>query len=286
MDFLRPEAWEDALTVMVERPSTVPIQGGTSVMVGLNLDLNRPTALLDLNPVTELTRWEQLENGTLRVGAGVPYARLISELGDRLPALAQAARTIGSSQIRNRGTVGGNLGAASGDTHAPLLAMGAVIEVESSARGARMIPATEFFLGAKRNALAPDELIRAFHVAPASGPQYFSKIGKRNAMVAATCSFSIALFPGERRVGTGLGSAAPSPRRALAAEDFLAAELDWDGALDGAVARTFGNLVAEAADPVDDVRATAQYRRHALSVIARRALTWAWQDHANNGKAA
>ncbi|WP_072687444.1 FAD binding domain-containing protein [Rhodococcus marinonascens] len=286
MDFLRPEAWEDALAIMAERPGVVPIQGGTSVMVGLNFDLNRPTALLDLNPVTELARWEQLADGTLRVGAGVPYARLISELGDRLPGLAQAARTVGSRQIRNRGTVGGNLGATTGDTHAPLLAAGAVIEVESSARGVRMIPAAEFYPSAQRSALAPDELIRAFHVSPASGPQYFSKIGTRNAMVAAICSFSIVLYPEERRVGTGLGSAAPTPRRALAAEDFLAAELDWDGELDNAVARRFGDLVSEAANPVDDVRGTADYRNHALAVIARRALTWAWQDHSINRRSA
>ncbi|MEV0945730.1 FAD binding domain-containing protein [Rhodococcus sp. NPDC049939] len=288
MDFLRPENWEDALAVMADRPDAVPIQGGTVVMVGLNFDLDRPAALLDLNPVTELSRWEQLGDGTLRVGAGVPYVRLISELGDRLPALAQAARTIGSRQIRNRGTVGGSLGATdhSGDAHAPLLATGAVIEVESSARGVRMIPATEFYPSAERSALAPDELIRAFHVAPASGPQYFSKVGIRNAMVAATCSFSIALYPQERRVGTGLGSAAPNPCRALAAEEFLAAELDWDGAPDEAVTRRFGDLVKEAANPIDDFRGTAGYRKNALAVIARRTLTWAWQDHSTRRKAA
>src|SRR5262249_56887965 len=107
---------------------------------------------------------ETLPDGSLRVGAGVPYARLMTELGDRLPGLAQAARTVGSPQIRARGTVGGNLGAASpaGDAHPPLLAAGAVYEVESAARGVRMVPATDFYLGVKRNALEPDELIRAF----------------------------------------------------------------------------------------------------------------------------
>jgi CO/xanthine dehydrogenase FAD-binding subunit len=279
VDFLQPATWEEALAAKAEHPDAVPIQGGTDVMVELNFDMRRPAVLLDLGRVTELTGWETAE-GRLRVGAGVPYATVIGALGDRLPGLAQAARTVGSPQIRNRGTVGGNLGAASpaGDSHPPLLAGDAVIEVESR-RGIRMIPATDFYTGVKRSALEPDELIRAFWMAPATGPQYFSKIGTRNAMVIAVCSFAIALHPGDRRVGTGIGSAAPTPLRATAAEEFLARELDWDAPLDEAVAREFGTLVAAAASPIDDVRGTAGYRRHALSVMARRTLTWAWRDH-------
>lgn len=279
MDFLRPTTWQEALAAKAERPDAVPIQGGTDVMVELNFDVRRPPALLDLNQVRELSGWETAE-GRLRVGAGVTYTRIIAELGDRLPGLAQAARTVGSPQIRNRGTVGGNLGAASpaGDSHPPLLAGDAVVEVES-VRGVRMIPAAEFYTGVKRSALAPDELVRAFWMAPASGPQYFSKIGTRNAMVIAVCSFALALYPGERRAGTGIGSAAPTPLRATAAEEFLAREVDWDGPLDGAVAREFGALVAGTAVPIDDVRGTAGYRRHALSVMARRTLTWAWNDY-------
>ncbi|GIH74270.1 FAD binding domain-containing protein [Planobispora longispora] len=280
MDFLRPTTWAEALAAKADRPEAVPIQGGTDVMVELNFDLHRPAALLDLNQVAELAEWTSEEDGRLRVGAGVPYVRLIAELGNRLPGLAQAARTVGSPQIRNRGTVGGNLGAASpaGDSHPPLLAGDAVIEVESAARGVRMIPAAEFYVGVKRSALEPDELIRAFRMSPATGPQYFSKVGTRNAMVIAVCSFAIALHPAERRVGTGIGSAAPTPRRALAAEEFLAAELDWDARLDPAVLARFGELAAEAASPIDDVRGTADYRRHAIGVMARRTLTWAWNE--------
>ncbi|WP_189241801.1 FAD binding domain-containing protein [Planobispora rosea] len=280
MDFLRPTTWAEALAAKADRPEAVPIQGGTDVMVELNFDLHRPAALLDLNRVAELAEWTCEEDGRLRVGAGVPYVRLIAELGNRLPGLAQAARTVGSPQIRNRGTVGGNLGAASpaGDSHPPLLAGDAVIEVESAARGVRMIPAAEFYLGVKRSALEPDELIRAFRMSPATGPQYFSKVGTRNAMVIAVCSFAIALHPVERRVGTGIGSAAPTPRRALAAEEFLAAELDWDARLDPAVLARFGELAAAAASPIDDVRGTADYRRHAIGVMARRTLTWAWNE--------
>ncbi|MER6813303.1 FAD binding domain-containing protein [Spirillospora sp. NPDC000708] len=282
MEFLRPATWADALAAKRETPAALPIQGGTDVMVEINFDVHRPAALLDLNRVRELAEWDEAD-GRLRIGAGVPYARVIRELGDRLPGLAQASRTVGSPQIRNRGSIGGNLGAASpaGDSHPPLLAGDAVIEVESAERGVRMIPATGFYLGVKRNALEPDELIRAVWTAPAPGPQYFSKIGTRNAMVIAVCSFAVALHPGERRVGTGVGSAAPTPRRATAAEEFISGELDWDGRgpLPDAAARRFGELVREAAAPIDDVRGTAGYRRHALAVMARRTLTWAWNEH-------
>jgi CO/xanthine dehydrogenase FAD-binding subunit len=281
MEFLRPATWAEALAAKADQPDAVPIQGGTDVMVEINFAARRPPALLDLTRIDALRVWSREEDGTLRVGAGVTYTRLIEELGDLLPGLAQASRTVGSPQIRNRGTVGGNLGAASpaGDGHPPLLAGDAVIEVESAVGGVRLIPATEFYLGVKRSALQPDELIRAFRIRPAAGPQYFSKVGTRNAMVIAVCSFAVALHPGERRVGTGLGSAAPTPRRALAAEEFLAAELDWSAALDPALARRFGELVAQAAAPIDDVRGTAGYRRHALSVLGRRTLTWAWHDY-------
>ncbi|MFF5259065.1 FAD binding domain-containing protein [Actinomadura viridis] len=283
MDFLRPTTWEDALAARAEHVGALPVQGGTDVMVEINFAARRPDALLDLNPVRELAEWEQVD-GRLRIGAGVTYARLIEELGDRLPGLAQASRTVGSPQIRNRGTVGGNLGAASpaGDSHPPLLACGAEIEVASAARGTRMIPVAGFYTGVKRNALEPDELIRAVWTAPATGPQYFSKIGTRNAMVIAVCSFALALHPEERRAGTGVGSAAPTPRRAAAAEEFLSAELDWDGRrpIDPGVARRFGELVREAAAPIDDVRGTAGYRVHALAVMARRTLAWAWNEYA------
>lgn len=280
MEFLQPATWAEALAAKADLPEAVPIQGGTDIMVELNFDVRRPPALLDLNRVAELARWTREADGRLRVGAGVPYARVITELGDLLPGLAQAARTVGSPQIRNRGTVGGNLGAASpaGDGHPPLLAGDAVVEVESAARGVRMIPAAGFYLGVKRSALEADELIRAFWMSPASGPQYFSKVGTRNAMVIAVCSFALALHPGERRVGTGVGSAAPTPRRAVAAEEFLAAELDWDAGLIPALLTRFGELAARATSPIDDVRGTAAYRRHAVAVMARRTLTWAWND--------
>jgi CO/xanthine dehydrogenase FAD-binding subunit len=291
MDFLQPAGWAEALAMKAARPEAVPVAGGTDVMVEINLDHRRPEAIIDLTRIPELKEWG-MEEGFIRVGAGVSYARLIDELGDRLPGLAMASRTVGSPQIRNRGTVGGNLGTASpaGDAHPPLLASDAIVEL-ASASGTRRVPAREFFTGPKRSAARKDELISAFLVEPATGPQQFSKVGTRNAMVIAVCSFALAVDPQRRRIGTGIGSAGPTPIRALEAERFLESVLDeqhlWDLRKEvnyAAVAR-FGELVAAAARPIDDVRGTAAYRRHALAVLARRSFTWAWDGYRQRGAA-
>jgi CO/xanthine dehydrogenase FAD-binding subunit len=281
MEFLRPGTWPEALAAKAAHPDAVPVAGGTDVMVELNFDQRRPEALLDLTRVRDLTEWGS-ENGMVRLGALVTYAQVIEHLGWALPGLAMASRTVGSPQIRNRGTIAGNLGAASpaGDAHPPLLASDALVEVES-VRGLRTIPARDFFVGVKRNALAPDELIRAVLIEPARGPQQFAKIGTRNAMVIAVCSFALALDRVRQSAGTGIGSAAPTPMRVPEAEELLSAELPWVSgrALSAATAERFGQLVAAAASPIDDVRGSADYRRHALNVMARRTLSWAWAQY-------
>lgn len=292
MDFLQPGSWDEALAAKAASPDALPVAGGTDVMVELNFDARRPDALLDLTRIPELSQWSA-DHGRIRLGAGVTYARVISELGGRLPGLAMAARTVGSPQIRNRGTVGGNLGAASpaGDCHPPLLAARAEVEV-ASVRGTRVIGVDDFYTGVKRNALEPDELIAAVLITPPSGPEQFSKIGTRNAMVIAVAAFSLALDPGGKAVGTGIGSAAPTPRRAPEAELFLAAALEaaglWESRaeLPAAMVSEFGRLVQAAAEPIDDVRGTAAYRLHALAVMARRTLTWAWREYSTGGHAA
>jgi CO/xanthine dehydrogenase FAD-binding subunit len=285
MEFLQPRSLEEALAAKAERPEAVPIAGGTDVMVELNFDHRRPEAVLDLARVPELAVWDR-EDGRLRVGAGITYTRAIAELAGALPGLAIAARTVGSPQIRNRGTIGGNLGSASpaGDCHPPLLAMGAEVEVASTA-GRRRVPIEAFFTGPKKSALEPSELILAVWLPPASGPQQFAKIGTRNAMVIAVCSFALALDPERGRVGTGIGSAGPTPLPAPDAERFLQGVLDSEGLWasrapigDRAAAR-FGELVAASARPIDDVRGTAAYRVHALGVLARRTLAWAWDEY-------
>ena len=285
MEILRPDTLHEALELKAAHPGARPIAGGTDLMVELNFDRTRPQEILDLTRVAELTDWSR-KNGSLRVGAGVTYTRLIAELGDRLPGLAIASRTVGSPQIRNRGTVGGNLGTSSpaGDGLPPLFASDAEVELVSVG-GTRRLPVAEFVTGPKRNALRDDELIAAFHIAPADGPQQFSKIGTRNAMVIAVCSLSVHLWPEERAVKACIGSAGPTPIRAADAEAFIAGVLGehglWESRapLSGAAMKEFGALVERAARPIDDVRGTAAYRHHALGVLGRRTLQWTWNEY-------
>jgi CO/xanthine dehydrogenase FAD-binding subunit len=285
MDFLQPTTWTEALAMKAAHPEALPIAGGTDVMVEINFDRHRPEAFIDLTRIAELSEWGQ-EGDHLRVGAGVTYTRLIDELGNQLPGLAMASRTVGSPQIRNRGTVGGNLGSASpaGDAHPPLLASAAIVELASVA-GTRRLPVGEFYVGPKRSAMRKDELIAAFLIEPKKGPQQFSKVGTRNAMVIAVCSFALAIDRERRRIGTGIGSAAPTPVTASEAEQFLAGVLEEEGLWvkpapvgDSALKR-FGELVAAAAKPIDDVRGTAAYRRQALAVMAGRSFVWAWNEY-------
>lgn len=287
MEFLAPTGLDEALQLKAAHPDAVPIMGGTDVMVELNFDRRRPEVLLDLTRIRQLQEWDgDGDGGRIRLGAGVSYRRVITELAGQLPGLALAARTVGSPQIRNRGSVGGNLGAASpaGDAHPPLLAADAEIEL-SSVRGVRLVAIDDFYLGVKRHAGAPDELITAIWLTPATGAQQFSKVGTRNAMVIAVCSFALALHPDRQLIRTGIGSAAPTPRRASSAEELLNGALETEnlwhsrGPLRRSLVDRFADLVAEAAAPIDDVRGTADYRRRALAVMGRRCLGWAWADY-------
>ncbi|MEU7147111.1 xanthine dehydrogenase family protein subunit M [Streptomyces sp. NPDC045470] len=292
MDFLRPASWEEALAAKAEHPTAVPIAGGTDVMVEINFDHRRPEYLLDLNRIDDLREWEVGEE-TVRLGASVPYTQIMENLRAELPGLALASHTVASPQIRNRGGVGGNLGTASpaGDAHPALLASGGEVEAES-VRGRRTIPIDAFYLGVKRNALEPDELIRAVHLPKADGPQQFSKVGTRNAMVIAVCAFGLALHPRTRTIRTGIGSAAPTPVRATAAEEFLAAALEEGGFWESgrpvppSVAKQFAELAAGACNPIDDVRGSAKYRRHAVGIMARRTLGWTWESYRGNERSA
>jgi CO/xanthine dehydrogenase FAD-binding subunit len=256
VDVLTPRSLDEALRLKSEHPAAVPIQGGTDLMVALNFDRTRPEAVLNLSEVDELRGWAP-ENGTLRLGAGLTYTEAMT-LADDLRALADASRTVGSPQIRNRGTIGGNLGTASpaGDAIPPLLIEESYV-VALSVRGARNIPVDEFVVGVKQNALEPDELIAAVHIRPSGQPQTFMKVGPRNAMVIAVTSLALVADGEAGELRAAFGSAAPTPR-------LVKAPL--------AEADTFPERVAAAASPIDDVRGTAAYRRHALRVLTQRAL--------------
>jgi CO/xanthine dehydrogenase FAD-binding subunit len=275
---LQPGDLAEALAAKAEHPEALPIAGGTDLMVDLNFDRRRPDLMMDLNRVGELEGWERV-NGTLRIGAGTTFTQVVQELGELAPGLAMASRTVGSPQIRNRGTLGGNLATSSpaGDALPPLVALGAEVELQSTAV-VRTLPVGEFLTGPKRNAMAPDELITAVLVPVARGPQQFAKIGTRNAMVIAVCSFALCLDPEAGTVGTAIGSAAPTVVPAVDAERFLCGVLEEGAAVDDAVLARFGELVGAAASPISDVRGSAAYRRHALAVLARRTLAWAWEE--------
>jgi CO/xanthine dehydrogenase FAD-binding subunit len=180
---------------------------------------------------------------------------MAGEPAELLPALAEASRTVGSPQIRNRGTIGGNLATASpaGDALPPLAIEDAEIECVS-VRGARRVALLDFVTGVKRNALADDELIAAVWVTPSRAAQTFMKVGPRNAMVIAVVS--LAVSTGEE-LRASIGSASPRPVLVRAPRGEAA---------------SFPELVAEAATPIDDVRGTAAYRSHALRVLTARAL--------------
>ena len=259
MDVLTPTSLAEALRLKAQVPGAWPIQGGTDVMVELNFDRARPDVLLNLNEVPELRRWQR-ENGALRLASGLTYAEAMEPpLAGALPALAEASRTVGGPQIRNRGTIGGNLGTSSpaGDALPPLLVEAAEVELASSARGTRVVPVREFLVGPKRNALEPDELIVAVLVRPSGASQTFMKVGPRNAMVIAVVSLALSVDRERGEVRAAFGSAGPVPGLVTAPLD------DLDG---------IPELVAAAASPIDDVRGTAAYRRHALRVLAARAL--------------
>jgi CO/xanthine dehydrogenase FAD-binding subunit len=255
VEVLTPHTLDEALRFKSDHPDAWPIQGGTDVMVALNFDRGRPAVLLNLNEVAELRGWAR-ENGALRLGSGLTYAEIEhGELKDVLPALAEASRTVGSPQIRNRGTIGGNLGTASpaGDALPPLLVEDAEVEC-ASVHGLRRIPLGEFVTGVKRNALERDELITAVWLTPSNAPQTFMKIGPRNAMVIAVVSLAVSASDELR---ASFGSASPRPVLVTAPRDE---------------AESFPERVASAASPIDDVRGSEAYRRHALQVLTARAL--------------
>jgi len=293
MTVLFPTSIDEAVSALAD-PAVQVLAGGTDFMVEVNSGRRRPQAVLSLGRISALQEWSRHDDPAgpvVRLGATVTYTDLLAPtLAALLPALAHAARTVGSPQIRNAGTIGGNLATASpaGDTLPVLAALEAVVEVAGPG-GVRHIPVADFITGPKRNALDPGELVIAVRLPLLDGHQEFRKVGVRNAMVIAVASVALAIDRRTRTVRCALGSVGPGPIRAREAEAWLAATIDWEGGTDGAGtggggrqvvgtypdAAHFGRLVAGAARPIDDHRGTAAYRRHAVGVLAERAATQA-----------
>ena len=268
----RPPTLTAALALRAEHPEATVVAGGTDLMVEVNFERSHPSGLIDLTRIEELQAWER-DLDRISVGACVTFARLAAELDDQV-VLAQAALTVGSPQIRNRATIGGNLVTASpaGDGIAALAAYDADVVVASAARGRRSVHWRDFFTGPKRTALAPDELVVAVEWAPAEGAGAFAKLGLRGAMVIAVASAAVQLDEDVHAARIALGSVGPTVLRATEAEAYVAA-LDWDTALSVELEHA-GTLAAGATSPIDDLRGSAAYRRHAAAVLVRRLLTW------------
>src|SRR2546430_6099546 len=205
-----PGSLDEALEIKRERPESVPIAGGTDLMVDLNFDRARPEAIMDVSRLPELGTWHR-EDGWIFLGAGVTYARILRELSEFVP-LFQASRTVGSPQIRNRATVGGNLGTASpaGDALPVLAAFEAEVVMTSAERGVRSLPWNEFLVGPKRTALEPDELILGARWRASRGTGSFSKIGTRHAMVISVAGLCLGLDEDQRAIRLALGSVGPT----------------------------------------------------------------------------
>lgn len=269
-----PTTLREATERLAENPGAHLLTGGTDLMVEVNFNHRRPDTVVSLRRVKELTEWSiDSSAGRVFIGAGVPYADMEhGDLAAALPALAEAARTVGSPQIRAAGTLGGNLGTCSpaGDSLPVLAAMEAEIHL-ASVDGERTLAFADFMTGPKRTAKQPGEIITGVTMSVARGWQGYAKVGVRNAMVISVASACLALEPGSPRLA--LGSVGPVIIRCTGAESWLNNRLvDRPG--DGASVdtATFGSMAADESRPIDDHRSTAAYRRHAISVLATRLL--------------
>lgn len=272
MPVLTPRSVQEATSLLVENPDAQILSGGTDFMVEVNFNHRKPTTVLSLGAIDALREWQ--ENGTsVFIGAAVTWQDIEKgPIAGLLPALAEAARTVGSPQIRAAGTIGGNLGTCSpaGDGLPVLAALDSSVHL-SSPRGERIVPFGDFMLGPKRNARAADEIISGVTVPCTNGYQGYAKVGVRNAMVISIASACLAVH--DNKVRVALGSVGPTIIRARAAEQWLDELQAVPGrAVSESVAAEFGRRVAEEARPIDDHRSTAEYRRHAIAVITRRLL--------------
>jgi CO/xanthine dehydrogenase FAD-binding subunit len=275
-----PLTIREALDALTSAPDARLIQGGTDMMVEINFNHLKPHNVIALRRVQELRRWTKNADGTITIGAGVPYQEMeTGELKNLIPALAEAARTVGSPQIRAAGTLGGNLGTCSpaGDGLPVLFALDAVIHLQSS-ESSRVLSVHDFMLGVKRNARASNEIITAVTMPLLDGWQGYAKVGVRNAMVISVASACLAVDKSTKSVRIALGAVGPTIIRCRDAEAWLAEQLDISTStgIDVATAKEFGRRVSIESKPIDDHRSTAEYRRHAIGVLAQRLISRAY----------
>ena len=277
MPVLIPRSVDELVEIFQDHPTAKLLAGGTDYMVEVNLHGRKPETMISLRQVKELTEWSvRPTQSRITIGAGVPYADLeIGEIARLVPALAQAARTVGSPQIRDAGTIGGNLGTCSpaGDSLPVLAALNATIHVIGP-DGNRDIEFVNFMVGVKKNSLLPSEFVHSVSLPIVEGWQGYAKVGTRNAMVISTASACLVRDSDEGFVSIALGSVGPTIIRAHDAEAWLmkATSLRDGAQLEPSIAQEFGRRVAQESRPIDDHRSTAEYRRHAVGVLAQRLL--------------
>ncbi len=278
MPVLIPRNVDELVEVFQANPQAKLLAGGTDYMVEVNLHGRQPEVMISLRQVKELTEWSvRTSQSRITIGAGVPYADMeVGEIARLVPALAQAARTVGSPQIRAAGTLGGNLGTCSpaGDSLPVLAALNATIHVIGP-DGNRDIEFSDFMVGVKRNSLLPSEFVHSVSLPIVEGWQGYAKVGTRNAMVISTASACLVRDNDEGYVSIALGSVGPTIIRAHGAEAWLikTTSLRSGAQLEPSIAQEFGRRVALESKPIDDHRSTADYRRHAIGVLAQRLLT-------------
>ena len=278
MPVLIPRNVDELVEVFQNHPSAKLLAGGTDFMVEVNLHGRKPETMISLRQVKELSEWSaRPSQARITIGAGVPYAEMeVGEIARLVPALAQAARTVGSPQIRAAGTLGGNLGTCSpaGDSLPVLAALNATIHVIGP-EGNRDIDFVDFMVGVKKNCLQPSEFVHSVSMPIVDGWQGYAKVGTRNAMVISTASACLVRDSDEGFVSIALGSVGPTIIRAHNAEAWLmkTTSLRAGAQLEASVAQEFGRRVSLESRPIDDHRSTADYRRHAIGVLAQRLLT-------------
>jgi xanthine dehydrogenase small subunit len=271
-EMLRPRTLDDALAMLRDEGPLVPVAGCTDVFVMLHFGTLAATRFVDLWGLRELGGVDA-RGETLRLGALATYTEIAASplVRERLPMLVAASREIGGAQIQNRGTIGGNLANASpaGDT-LPVLLVAEATVVARSAGAERRIPAREFFVGYRKTALRPDELLVAVEVPRVRGRQWFRKVGTRAAQ-AISKVVAAGVRDGDGGARLAMGSVAATPVRLPATEAALAR--DGEAGVDAAIATDIR--------PIDDVRSTAEYRLRVAGNLARRF----WRDTAADAPA-
>jgi len=272
-----PRTLDDALKAIAANPSAQLIQGGTDLMVEINFNHRKPTDVIALRRVDELKSTQiDTKNMQITIGAGLPYQMMErGEIAEHVPALAQAARTVGSPQIRSAGTIGGNLGTCSpaGDALPVLSALDATVNLQTQ-KASRTVSIHDFMIGVKRNARMPGEIIVSTTLPIVSGWQGYAKVGVRNAMVISVASCCLVVDRINGTIAVALGAVGPTIIRCRETESWLAKQIDLrtNPTMPDNLLQEFGSRVANESKPIDDHRSTAAYRRHAVSTLSRRLL--------------